>query len=417
MNTESYDVIIIGSGVAGLYLATELLRRKRKQRIVVIEKYKEIGGRAYTFKRTLDGKELQWEAGGARISEHHHMIRELMRRYKLTWTPIGGGVKYIDGYGADAEKDYFDSGIPVFLQTLWSLPNEVLAKSTVRQLLTQIHGPAKAEEYLIRFPYRAEADTMRADIALRLFTNEFRGSENYGICGEGLSAIIEGLRKEFEAKGGTLLLEHTCMKVEQDTKKGPVKVTCMKDKEPVVFEGKHCVLAVPVDSLKSISPFEKWEGAKHLAAKPLLRFYGVFPDSSWAKERIVTATKIRYMIPGNPAIGSVQMSYTDSQDAEAWKEKLDQVGEKAVGEEILGELRRLIQPTIPPPTFVKAHYWSDGATYWLPGSYDPAEKSKEAYRPLAAMPSVHLCGESFSMRQGWMEGAVEHAAGLCRLLA
>jgi monoamine oxidase len=416
MNTETYDVIIIGSGVAGLYLATEMLR-KRKQRIVIIEKYKEIGGRAYTFKRTLDGKELQWEAGGARISENHTRIRELMQRYKLKWVPISGEPKYIEGHGAEKEPDYFDKGIPIFLEPLLALPPERLATSTIRQLVTAIHGPSKAEEYLMRFPYRAEIDTMRADLALYLCTHEFRSKESYGICGEGVSAIIDGLRKEFEKKGGALLVEHTCMKVEQDTKKGPVKVTCMKDKEPVVLEGKHCVLAVPVDALKTISPFEKWEGAKHLVVKPLLRFYGVFPDSSWAKERIVTATKIRYMIPGNPAVGSVQMSYTDSQDAEAWKEKLDQVGEKKVGEEILGELRRLIQPTIPPPTFVKAHYWSDGATYWLPGSYDPAEKSKEAYRPLAAMPSVHLCGESFSMRQGWMEGAAEHAAGLCRLLA
>ena len=53
MNTESYDVIIIGSGVAGLYCAVELLRKKR-QRVLVLEKHKEIGGRAYTYKREID---------------------------------------------------------------------------------------------------------------------------------------------------------------------------------------------------------------------------------------------------------------------------------------------------------------------------------------------------------------------------
>jgi monoamine oxidase len=110
------------------------------------------------------------------------------------------------------------------------------------------------------------------------------------------------------------------------------------------------------------------------------------------------------------------MSYTDTQDAAYWIRKLKTVGEKKVGEEMLAELRKLIRPTIPPPYFMKAHAWDYGVTYWLPGRYDPAELSKEALRPIPAMPNVHLCGESFSLRQGWMEGALEHAATLLKIL-
>jgi hypothetical protein len=122
------------------------------------------------------------------------------------------------------------------------------------------------------------------------------------------------------------------------------------------------------------------------------------------------------MIPGNPAIGSVQISYTDSQDARYWKEKIDSVGEKVVSEEILEQLRRLLKPTIPGPTFVKSHYWENGVSYWLPGKYSPKEVSAEAYRPFATMPGVHVCGESFCLRQGWVEGAIEHSAGLVKIL-
>jgi monoamine oxidase len=411
MNTEAYDIVIIGSGIAGLWLAVELAKKKR--RIIVVEKEKDLGGRAFTFKQRFGEVDLQWEAGAGRISERHTHIRDLMRRYKLTWVPIGGEVTYIDNYGGKEEPNSFENGFPIFIDLLGGLPAEDLAGNTIRQLLTKIHGPAKAEEYLIRFNYRAEVDTMRADMALRLFVHEFRASEKYGICGEGISAIIDGLAKEFESKGGKIIREQTCAGVEQVGK--GVKVTCMKDGEPVLLEGAHCVLAVPVDALKGISPFEKWKGARHLKMMPLLRFYGVFPEP-WAKNRIATATPIRYMIPGNPAIGSVQMSYTDSEDAEHWKRRMDEVGEKAVGEEMLGQLRRLVSPTIPPPTFVRAHYWKHGTTYWLPGHYDPVAESRGAYRPLPDMPRVHLCGESFSTHQGWMEGAIEHAAGLLRIL-
>lgn len=409
-DTEAYDIVIIGSGIAGLWAAVELAKKKR---VIVIEKEKDLGGRAFTFKQRFGEVDLQWEAGAGRISERHTHIRELMRRYKLTWVPIGGEVVYIDNYGGKEETNSFENGFPIFIDLLAGLPAEDLAGNTIRQLLTKIHGPAKAEEYLIRFNYRAEVDTMRADMALRLFVHEFRATENYGICGEGISAIIEGLAKEFESKGGKIVREQTCASVEQIGK--IVKVTCMKAGEPVILRGGHCILAVPVDALKEIRPFEKWRPARHLKMMPLLRFYGVFPEP-WAKHRIATATPIRYMIPGNPAIGSVQMSYTDSEDAEHWKRRLDEVGEKGVGEEMLGELRRLVSPTIPPPTFVRAHYWQHGTTYWLPGKYDPVAESRAAYRPLSDMPRVHICGESFSTHQGWMEGAIEHAAGLVRLL-
>jgi monoamine oxidase len=417
MSTGPYDIVIIGSGITGLYLAVELAKNKR--RVVVIEKEKDLGGRAFTFKQKFEGIDIQWEAGAGRISERHKHVRELMKRYKLTWAPIGGETAYIETYGSKEEPNVFETGIPIFIDTIAGLPAADLATNTIRELLTKIHGSAKAEEYLIHFTYRAEMDTMRADMALRLFVHEFRDKENYGICVEGISAIIDGLRGEFEAKGGTILREHSCVSVAQEGKRGPVKIVCMKsgEIEPVVMEGKRCILAVPVAALEHIKPFETWRPAKHLKMMPLLRFYGIFPKGDpWATKRIATATRIRYMIPGNPAIGSVQMSYTDSQDADFWKKRLDEVGEKAVGEEILGDLRRLIRPDIPPPTFVRAHYWEHGATYWLPGSYDPVEESRAAYRPLANMPAVHLCGESFSVHQGWMEGGLDHAVGLLRIL-
>jgi hypothetical protein len=131
--------------------------------------------------------------------------------------------------------------------------------------------------------------------------------------------------------------------------------------------------------------------------------------------RIVTSTPVRYIIPGNPANGSMHMSYTDTQDAQYWMDKLNTDGEKKVGEEMLAELRKLLRPSIPPPRFVKAHAWAHGVTYWLPGNYSPKELSNGALTPFPKeLPAVHVCGESFSLRQGWMEGAVEHAAALLK---
>ena len=78
------------------------------------------------------------------------------------------------------------------------------------------------------------------------------------------------------------------------------------------------------------------------------------------------------------------------------------------------DLRELFpEREIPDPVLFDYYAWPDGVTYWLPGNYDPAKVSREALHPFE---TIYVCGESFSMRQGWMEGALEHAAELLKLI-
>ena len=65
---------------------------------------------------------------------------------------------------------------------------------------------------------------------------------------------------------------------------------------------------------------------------------------------------------------------------------------------------------------VKSHPWESGATYWVPGLYDPYKVSKESLRPFNDLPNLFICGESFSMKQAWIEGALENSRALLRIL-
>ncbi len=416
------DVAIVGAGVAGLYTAVELLRARPRLRVAVFEKYKEIGGRAATFKGEVDGVAVQWEGGAGRISETHARVRGLMKRYRLTWIPIGGAVQYKDTYTSEFEPNAFEPAIPIILDTLAGLPAEQLATSTIRQLLTRIHGAARAEAFLIRYPYRAEMDIMRADKALDLFRGELGQQGGYGICKEGVTAIADGLRGEVERRGGKVLTHHELVGVRLSEHAASFRVGPPKEgiaRPELEVRAAHIVLALPSAAAGRVVGLERLPLWKRLRMTPLLRMYGVFPKEGgklWYEEyggRIVTGTPVRYMIPGNAATGTCQISYTDTQDATYWMKKLDAVGEEKVGKEIVEELRRLLKPSIPSPRFVKAHAWDEGVTYWLPGRYDPAEESQRALEP---MPGLHFCGESYSLRQGWMEGALEHAEKLVRRL-
>jgi hypothetical protein len=60
------------------------------------------------------------------------------------------------------------------------------------------------------------------------------------------------------------------------------------------------------------------------------------------------------------------------------------------------------------PTEFVIHPWSNGCTYWLPGSYTPETESAASIHPLhSELPNVWLCGESWCLRQAWVEGALE----------
>jgi len=409
---DSYDILIIGAGIAGLYTAIECLKRYPKQRIALAEAYHIAGGRVSTFSADISGVHYQWEMGGARISENHHMLLGLLKHYKIDTIPISGQPQFKESGAYPIEPDNFGPALPITIGSLANLSPEILGSKTIRQLLSQFYKPKELEAILIRHPYRGELDTMRADIALKLFQNEFSPSEKYLLCKPGLSTLIKKMIEDFENRGGFLFLKHKLLEIRGEDefifKSG-------KTDSEIVFKSKKTVFAIPSPALAKLKQFSSWPTLKFLTMKPLLRVYAVFPPGPdgqhWFEDlpKIVTATRLRYIIPGNVKTGSIQISYTDSTDAEPLIEILKKDGESALGEGLVKDLRTLFGKKIPDPLFVKAHPWNDGVTYWLPGKYDPYELSKKAINPLKEHQNWFVVGESYSITQGWIEGALEHA--------
>jgi len=145
--------------------------------------------------------------------------------------------------------------------------------------------------------------------------------------------------------------------------------------------------------------------------------YAVFKDKDWLKDltKIVSNTRVRYTIPISAEKGVIMISYTDGADARYWIKMKKEKGEDAVKDAIMKGIRKLLpDKDIGEPSAFVIHPWSNGCTYWLPGSYDPAAMAKESLNP---EPGLFVCGESFSMRQAWVEGALESAHTLLKLPA
>jgi hypothetical protein len=140
--------------------------------------------------------------------------------------------------------------------------------------------------------------------------------------------------------------------------------------------------------------------------KPLLRTYGVFRNP-WFEgmPRTITDSPLRHIIPIDER--TIMTSYTDADDTIRLKKIYDKGGDDALSQYIVTELRELFPDRdIETPIFFKSHYWKYGCSYWLPGLYDPKEESDAIMSPF---PNVFVCGESYSLKQAWVEGALEHA--------
>ncbi len=417
MNAE---IVIVGAGIAGLRCGIELLHKRPKSTVVILEKYNYKGGRVVTYKKTLEdvkGKctHLQWENGAGRVHSSHTKVLDLVKKYKLSTLPLSTEQFYTTT--GKLEPSQFEDLMQLFTTSLRDIEPSLLETHTLRELFELILKD-KTDAFLDQFPYRAEVDTLRADLGLQSFQDEMGTYQGYVVVKEGLTAIIQGMVKEFETLGGHIFLNHTVTDIQKEN--DTYLVRSKTKAGDVVWETKKVICALHAEALKQIPCFSKWSTLKHLKMEPLLRVYAVFPTEkgkSWFSEigRTVSPGPIRYFIPINPSCGIVMLSYTDGKDARHLQKILEK-GEDHLEEYLMKEIRTMFpQHTIPEPVFFKTHPWFEGCTYWLPGSYDPVQLSEDALQPFPErMPDVHCCGESFSLRQAWMEGALEHADRLIK---
>jgi len=402
-----YDILIVGAGIAGLHCAMRIVNLRPKLRIAIAEAYDYVGGRIFTY---TPGTKLHWESGAGRINTSHKMILSYIKKYGLTTIPIQNNERWVGTSGEQYENTW-PAISSMLVDTLSMLSPSILATHTIRDIMEKVYGPKKTESMLAHFSYRAEVITLRADLALKSFKCEMSGTNTFVVVKEGLGTLITAMAQELEDKGVKFLLGHRLNGISNSQ---PVKAYFTSKKStPTYLTANSVILALHSEALKNITPFSKLPTLKHLAMEPLTRTYGVFPKVKgkvWFEglPKMVTDSPLRFIIPVNSKTGVIMTSYTDSDDTHIIG-KWDKSGKAQ--DNIIRELRALLPKyNIPAPLIFKTHPWSDGCTYWLPGLYDPYEKSKAIMRPLN-MP-VYVCGESYSTRQAWIEGALEHAEAM-----
>jgi monoamine oxidase len=395
------DILIIGAGLAGLHCALRLSERFPKKTICILESYLIAGGRVHTVNGV--------EAGAGRIPVSHPMIGSYCDRYSLTRIPLKHDAEYMDEY--EIQENLWPTCMTIIQNALATVPKSLLARYTLAEILTKIFDKEMATSLMAYFPYRSELTTLRADLALHSFANEFSNKESFYVIKEGLSSVIRGMETELEERGVKMLFEHRVTGM-GSVDSFPMSVTVdVKDRGIKRFTARKIIFAVPSTALQAIRPFTAYPILKHLKMTPLLRIYATFPRPVWFEgmPKVVTPNPLRHIIPINPAKGTIMISYTDADDTKVWASLKKGALERGIMKQVRDLFSKDIKH-IPDPLSMSKYYWEDGCTYWTPGLYDPAKESKDIMRPFPTrLPDLYVCGESYSRKQAWMEGALEHA--------
>jgi phytoene dehydrogenase-like protein len=261
----SYDVVIVGAGIAGLRTGIWLL--EHGIRCVILEKYNYIGGRVVTYHKRIPGVgKVQWENGAGRISTRHTKVLGLLKHYGLHTYPISGETGYMSEPGV-LQPNRFSALCSIFIDPLRQLPADVLQTHTLRQVSEMVFGSEKTREFYSQFPYFSEVHTSRADCALSAFSKEMGSMDGFVGCAEGLSALIDGMVAEFKKLGGVIELNQEVVSV-----LSPV-VRCKNG----TFFAPVCVMALHSEAMKQIRGVSHLPVLQRLVMNPLLRMYAVFP--------------------------------------------------------------------------------------------------------------------------------------------
>ena len=397
--------IIIGGGLAGLSIAEFLAKKSGNSTVLVLEQYKAWGGRVVTYRDK--SKNIQYEIGAGRIFHEHKRVGDLVKRFGLHTYPISAESTTPNGH----PNPFLQLFEPV-RHILQSLPADILAKHTVNELV-----PEELSSVLRYYPYWSEFNLLRADVALPLFApKKPMGTQNptdyYGVV-EGLDAITTHLAAAAEKAGATLKNRHQVTNI---SRLAPdlFEITGLRGKKanqrPFKIQASRVIIATCRCGYSDFSILKDMPLMKQLATGALTRIYAIYQPPLDIKEKVVTDGPLRFIIPINPKTGLIMISYTDGDDTHYWN-KLD--GD-ALEDAIHKEFTKLFpDKTMTKPTYLKKHEWPNGCTYWLPGDYSPEKASKIAHNP---EPNLYLTGESVSLNQTWMEGALESAEYLKTLL-
>jgi hypothetical protein len=434
---NTYDIIIIGGGIAGIYTAYQITKQFKNTNFLVIEGSNRFGGRVHTIN--------QLEAGAGRFSHNHKFLMELIDELGLKnkLNAVTAKAEYFPTHKSTTPTTESTSLFSKLLE--WYLkktPNhltELIAKVVVsskiekREYLQSVSFTQYAKTILNSeeikyvhdaFGYYSELVIMNAYDAIQLIENLDPRNKFYVLKG-GLSQVIDKMMEYIQKKTHTnpFIKNQSVVdiQIQEDNIAPTYIVKCNKNQ---TYHANKVICALPKQVIETIPIFQTKSILTNLhkiKCAPLCRIYSKFAPSCindvnkkfkknevWFKNlpKFTTNNYLRMVIPISVENGTIMISYTDNKFAEYWYNLYSKKGIAAVNTNIAKLIKESTDIDIPEPLETFVYYWPCGVGYW--GVCADSHKISQKMMKPFIKEEIYVCGEHYSERnQQWMEGALE----------
>jgi len=429
-----FDILIIGAGVGGLELgftkANDFKKEKCGANIAIIDQSDYVGGRVRSVNDTFQGKKISYEAGAARFNNNHKSLLSVINRCglknKMIKIPSFWEFRPTDNYKTKWDKIPFEN-VEELLSELVKYYNKpkhrsYLRNKTLYEACRDLYGYSIAEYLKNSYSYYSEIKVFNGLNAIRSLTNDLSEQNQFYILGGGLAQVPQCQAKQFldvsnnNPKINTFISLKTQAhgwKYDEKTKLFEITILDLESETKYKVYTKNLVFAVDGKSLsrwknqlKTIQP-KIIDIMKHVTSQPLLRTYAIYKSKWFAKYgKVVTDGLVKYVIPIDPKIGLIMISYTDG---EYVRKMMRHINDGTQEEAIYKSLKEIFpEDTIEKkPAYLRNEYWDCGAVYWNKGA-DSDKMSKFMMKP-SKNHNLFICGDSFSENQAWTDGAIYNA--------
>jgi monoamine oxidase len=471
------DVAIVGAGAAGTYLADRLRGARPDWNVALFERSDRIGGRLRSIH--VDGIAHPIELGGMRYLTSHPLVQSVVTDLSIPTRPFdtwnGPERSFLRGHRASGPTDpgagrgyslsdeergrsAIDLALDAFRRIVpgadtldhaaWvdrraraTYLGNPITDWSLHDAIASIRSPEGHRFITDAFGYDSGVRPHNAGDAIEYLLGSGDPSGEARVPVHGMDRIPAALAERFEARGGHVKFRHDLERLDVDVDVNGQGVR-LEFANGLVEQARRVVLTVPVAALTALvtgSPAlagpawtELLDAVEGFPATKLYCWYdrpwwrdGTSPPAGIRTTTDLPNRKLFYFdeTPGAPA--AMLVSYADGRHvepiAQLARDASNGMEAPAPLLEAMREHLRAIHPDVEVPLprgSAFMHWGSDsreiGWTYWRAGANSDTVMAR-ALQPDPALP-IHLCGESFSRAQAWVQGALETADAVAERL-
>jgi len=393
------DIIIIGSGISGLYSALHIKQFSPGTSFLILEKHKKtwIGGR--TSNEMFYGTEIVTGAGIGRKSKDK-LLHKMLTYFKLTSpeyivNPHKSNLVHsvdINKVMDHLRKEYktFEKDRPV----------------TFKQFASKILGEKNYNNFIISAGY---TDYENEDAFETLY---YYGMEDNSCCWKAFYVPWRKLVLKLYHHIGTEHFKFSSKVLGiTKTQENPCRFL-INVENGVQYTCNKVIVAATIDTVRKLLPSHSIYN--DIEGQPFLRLYAKFTKSSIPilKEYIKGFTfvpgPLQRIIPMDPDNGVYMIAYNDNNNAISLKNNLQNTQSNRELYERLLEMSLGMPENSLHIIAIKDYYWPIGTHYYKPLNKE-LYSSREKFIDKAQHPEegILVVGEAVSRNQGWTLGALE----------